>query len=701
MAEVRSSVVLTNRMTPVLRNITNALNTTLSVFESVQRASSQAVDTRSIDAARQQLRDADVVLQDIEDQIRQNERQQDRFSDSIRTSNRAARALDSTMRRLVSRALVFFSGREILRYNDQVIMTQARLGLIADELTTVADLNQLIFEGANRSRGEFDSLAQSVGQLGVVAGDAFTDTRQIVQFQTLLTQLFKISGAGAEQQRSAILQLNQALASGRLQGDELRSVRENAPLLIRAIADELGVATGEIKDLASQGLVTSDVIVRALFGAADEIQAQFANIPITFQDVWNRALNFFERQVRPTILRLSQALNSEAGQRGIETLVGLAVNLADAFAGALEVSLQLTGIIGSVWPDIAPIVLGVVGAIVAYRVATAAANTVTFISNALTVAKTTALAISTGATYAEASAIGAATAAQLGFNAAVLANPIVLAVTAIVAAIVALTVWIARTNDARVIWLKFTNFLQNTLEGAQLGFTLFVNSFQDGFDNLTVGFLYFPTLLQNTFDVIFAAILVELQKLINGAIGLINDFINLVNNIPGVSFEMIENTTFGTTASIEAAARVQARNDAFNAREDISSIRVRQAERFEAAAQQAFQVRANRLSRDADVKSLEATLASVDAQQETNTLLDNIFSSTQSIGQSVGRSADELALIRDLARQEIVDRFTTADITIQVDAPVDARQASDIDSIVTAVTDELGRQLAEGVEGAF
>ena len=145
-------------------------------------------------------------------------------------------------------------------------------------------LQDMIFQSAQRSRGDFLDQSQTVSKLGILAPNAFKDSKEIVNFSELMSKSFKIGGASQQEQSAGMYQLTQAMASGRLQGDEFRSIMENAPMLAQAISKYMGVSVGTLREMSSEGKITADVIKNAMFYAAADINEKFDAIPKTFGD---------------------------------------------------------------------------------------------------------------------------------------------------------------------------------------------------------------------------------------------------------------------------------------------------------------------------------------------------------------------------------------------------------------------------------
>jgi putative tail length tape measure protein len=198
-----------------------------------------------------------------------------------------------------------------VKTTDQLTQLRARIDLINDGSQSTAEIMDKVFSAANRSRGSFLDMADSVAKLNMLAKDAFTSNDEAIYFVEQLNKQFKIAGAGVQETTSAMYQLTQAMAAGKLQGDEFRSIMENAPMLAQSIAQEMGLSVGQLKEMSSQGLITADIIKNALFASAEETNAKFAEIPMTFQDIGTKLQNDLIAAFQPVMAELSTLTNSD------------------------------------------------------------------------------------------------------------------------------------------------------------------------------------------------------------------------------------------------------------------------------------------------------------------------------------------------------------------------------------------------------
>lgn len=301
---------------------------------------------------------------------------------------------------------------------DQLTSIRSRINLINDGSQTTAEIMEKIYSAATRSRGSYIDMADSVAKLNMLAKDAFSSNDEAIYFVEQLNKQFKISGAGIQEASAAMYQLTQAMASGKLQGDEFRSIMENAPLLAQSIAREMGMSVGQLKEMSSQGLITADIIKSALFNAAEETDARFGEIPMTFAEVGQSVQNQLIQAFQPVLEQLSTLPQSGEFQAFIEG-VGIAIRglaaaaqgsiglISAAFAGlkiAISTISQTVRSFGSLFistmPKISAAVLAVVVAFASYRAAIALCSAQTAALTAKTLAYNAAQILTTTATKA-------------------------------------------------------------------------------------------------------------------------------------------------------------------------------------------------------------------------------------------------------------------------------------------------------------
>lgn len=320
-----------------------------------------------------------------------------------------------------------------VKTTDQLTQLRARIDLINDGSQSTAEIMDKVFSAANRSRGSFLDMADSVAKLNLLAKDAFTSNDEAIYFVEQLNKQFKIAGAGVQETTSAMYQLTQAMAAGKLQGDEFRSIMENAPMLAQSIAQEMGLSVGQLKEMSSQGLITADIIKNALFNSAEETNAKFAEIPMTFQDIGAKLQNDLIAAFQPVMEQIGSMASSDllagalnelafsfkvvaaAAQVAIAIIKGAFATLSVTIGVIKNVITSFVGIFITSMPAVRVAVVGVTTAFLAYKAALMLCGTQ---AAALTV-KTVALKV---AELASSAATKAHTIAMVALRAAMTAS---------------------------------------------------------------------------------------------------------------------------------------------------------------------------------------------------------------------------------------------------------------------------------------
>lgn len=326
-----------------------------------------------------------------------------------------------------------------VKTTDQLTQIRARIDLINDGSQSTAEIMDKVFSAANRSRGSFLDMADSVAKLNLLAKDAFTSNDEAIYFVEQLNKQFKIAGAGVQETTSAMYQLTQAMAAGKLQGDEFRSIMENAPMLAQSIAQEMGLSVGQLKEMSSQGLITADIIKNALFASAEETNAKFAEIPMTFQDIGTKLQNDLIAAFQPVMEELGNMTSSDAFMSVLNELafafkvvaaaaqVSIAI-IKGAFSGLSVVITTIKNIVSSFvqlfvtsMPLITAAIIGVSAAFLAQKAIIASHNTMLALLTVRTTLVTAASVILGGAIGAVGLAFGAFRAIAMTTQAVIMA----------------------------------------------------------------------------------------------------------------------------------------------------------------------------------------------------------------------------------------------------------------------------------------
>ena len=449
MATIRTAIALYDGVTSPLRSMQKAMGIVLNSFESMQRASGNAVDVSAIQEAREELARAETAFDSIEQNIRDANDQQQRFNHSIRGGTSAADGLRQKMKGIAATVGGMIGLKQAFGTSDQLTQTNARLNnalIKFDDGGSIKELEAKVMASAQRSRAYYMDTAAAVAKLGTNARDAFTNMNEVIAFSELVNKSFVIGGAGAQEQSAAMLQLTQAMASGVLRGEELNSIFENAPGIIQSIAKYLDVPIGQIRTMASEGQITADIVKNAMFEAAGDIERNFSNIPKTWEQIWtgmkNKALSMFA----PILTKINQIANSSKFETVSNGVIGALAAIASVATVVLDLLINGASWVVDNWSWLSPIILGVAAALGVYygrlllvkgaELASAA------VSGAVAVAKgimAAATMLVTGATWAQVTA-------QYGLNSAMYACPLVWIIILIIALVALFYAAVAAVN---------------------------------------------------------------------------------------------------------------------------------------------------------------------------------------------------------------------------------------------------------------
>ncbi|EKU42500.1 phage tape measure protein [Lysinibacillus fusiformis ZB2] len=372
---VRTTMSLTDKMTGTLQKMMKAMNSTIRAMEQMHTASNRASDMRSLQRARRDIESASASFERLRSSARlagsEGQTSGNRLRNSLNGVRDSANSATSSVRMLLTNLLGFTTAylsiqgitngfSKFTQASDNYSNTNARLANINDGLQTQKELQDKIYRASQRSLSSYNDTASSVAKLNLLAKDAFASNDEALRFTELMNKSFSVSGAGTQEKQAGMYQLTQAMASGRLQGDEFRSIMENAPLLGQAIADATGVGMEGLKDMSSDGEITADIIKKSLFAAATEIEDKFNKMPLTFADAMTVLNNWAQRAFEPLFVRFRQFVNSNA----FGTLAGHAMVFINLFVSGLsfvfsilEALYNMIGAIGQFMYDNASLVV--------------------------------------------------------------------------------------------------------------------------------------------------------------------------------------------------------------------------------------------------------------------------------------------------------------------------------------------------------
>ncbi|EEG51693.1 tape measure protein [Enterocloster asparagiformis] len=679
-----------------------------------QEALNRAVENMDVEAANQAYLRLSQTVGNTERYIRDNVDEQGRFNREIEEGTNEADSLMQTIKGAVAAYATIQTLSTALNLSDQLTSTTARLNLMNDGLQTTQDLQNMIYLSAERARGSYQATADAVSKLGLMAGDAFGSSEEIIAFMEQVNKQFTIAGTEAAGIDAAMLQLTQAMGSGVLRGEEYNSILEQAPNIIQAIADYMEVPKGQLKDMAAEGQITADIVKAAMFAAADDTNAKFESMPKTFSQIWTSFQNTALMAFQPVLQRMNEIANSEAFQEfvnnaieGLSMVAGIALEIFDLLVG-------VAGAVADNWSWLSPIIYGVAAALAVYygwllltkgaEMAMAAVHGIVAVAKGIMAAATM---LVTGATWAE-------TTAQYGLNAAMYACPIVWIIILIIALIALFYAAVAAVNKFAGTSVSATGIIC----GAFMVALAFIGNIFVALWNLVVDVF---VLIYN----LVATVANFIGNVFTDPIGAVcRLFFDLADTVLGILQALASaiDAIFGSNL----AGSVQGWRDSLGGWVDDTFGKGEEV----MAKMNADDMKLGRFEYGAawDAgysfgEGIDESIANFDPSSLFNTNVpgaddyanlgnygsgiggigsgvDDIAGNTGKIADSMDITEEDLKYLRDIAEQEAVNRFTTAEITIEQTNHNTVSGKMDLDGIVSGLTDaanEAVDRIAEGV----
>nr|DAV45987.1 MAG TPA: Tail tape measure [Caudoviricetes sp.] len=578
-------------------------------------------------------------------------------------------------------ALSYISGipDRLVRASDAYAGIQARLRLVAGGAQQAAELNDLIYASAQRARGSYEEMADSVSKIAMTVRKAFPDAREVVPFMEGIQKLFVIGGTGVEQQKNALLQLTQALGSGRLQGDEFRSIAEAAPLIEQMVAKYMQIDPGKLKAISSEGKITADILRNSILTNLDMINAQFETMPRTWEQNMQVIRNAGQRAFAPVFVAINDLANSEAGQAFANAIAWGLYIAAQAILGVINNVKWLGGIIKDNRALIEPILMGL---------------GIAFLALGISAASSGAMAAVGALAHAAASAIETAQllaliVAQEGLNAALYACPLTWIIGLIVALVAVFYLAVAAVNYFAGTSISATGIIFAAFAGM---FTSIVNHLKF----VANVFIAFANFLGSVFQDPLGAIynlFVDIWNGVSEYVGqAVNGIIDMINAIPGMdkirTFDHVETPTFQRKEIANAAFHInpfEYGNAVYNAQQA-----------YEYGANMKFPGMPDGLVPDTTPYTAVSSTDPEDIGKSGKRTADN----TGAIKDAMELSEEDLKYLREAAEQEAINRYTTA--TVQIDMGGINNNISsdvDVDGMMTYMNDSLIQAMVAGAEG--
>lgn len=658
MATIRTAIQIYDGMTGPLQSMHRAMNILINGFETMQRTSGNAIDTSAIQEAREELARAGATFDEIEQNIRNADERQRNFNRSVRDGSSAADTLWSKLKGVAATVGGLAAVKNIVGVSDTLTSTNARLNLLVDDGGSLATLERNVMAMSQRTRTSYFDTAAAVAKLGLNAGNAFDhDTNQVIAFMEQVNKQFVIGGASAVEQSNAMIQLTQAMAAGALRGEELNSILDAAPGIARAIEQYMGVAEGSIKQYAEEGLITAQVVKNAMFWVADETNARFELMPMTWAQVFSGFGNIMIQIFQPLLMFINWLANN------IEIIAPAVVGLGAAF-----VVFQ----IAAHWTQIAAFAAGIYHGVV------------------------TLLSIGFGALTGSATASSAAVTA---FNSALLANPIVWVIMIIMVFIGAIYAGVAAYNKFTKSSVSATGIVAGVF--SVLGAFVMNNTIVP----MQNGFAMIANFIGNVFNDPVAAIKVLFFDMSLTVIGYIKNLARgietLINKIPGINIDI----TSGLDEFYSRIERIQQ-----NVKDKsgwVEYVKKMDYVDYSYAASIGYNFGQGIEDKISNFFNPKIPDFNPNTTPFDTSLLDGIYNNTGDIADNTKDTVDaiefsneELELMRNIAERDAINKFTTAEIRVEMTNHNNISSEMDLDGFINVLENKLVEAMAVSAEGA-
>ena len=678
-----------------------------------QQNLSRAMDDMDVQAANESYLRLNQVIGDTERHIRDNVDEQGRLNQEIEAGTDRANGLMGAIRGAVAAYATLHTLSNAMGLSDQLVSTTARLDMMNDGLQTTQELQDMIFLSAERARGSYQATADAVSKLGLMAGDAFSSSEETIAFMEQVNKQFRIAGTEAAGIDAAMLQLTQAMGSGVLRGEEYNSILEQAPNIIQAIADYLEVPKGELKDMAAEGMITADIVKAAMFAAADETNAKFESMPMTFEQIWTSFENHALMAFQPVLERMNEIGNSEAFQGIVDNAITALSVVAGLALEAFDLLVAGAQLLADNWSWLSPIIYGVAGALAVYgaylaitkglELGSAAAKGVMAVWEGIHAA---AIWATTGATWAEVTA-------QNGLNAAMYACPIVWIIVLIIALIAAIYFVVAAFNKLAGTSVSATGIICGVfmVAAAFIGnlFVTLINFVIDVFVVLWNFIAAFANFFGNVFTDPVGSIARLFFDLVDCILGLLESLASAIDTIFGSN---LAGAVSGWRDSLGGwVDGTFGQGDEIMAKMDASSMHLGRFEYKDAwDAGYSFGQGIDESIAGFDPASLfdtnipdagsYADLSGYGAGMEgIGSGVEDIAGNTGAMADSMEITGEELKYLRDIAEQEAVNRFTTAEVKIEQTNHNTIKNGMDLDGVMSGMTDMVNEAIDISTEG--
>lgn len=707
MAQINASINLMNGMTQPLMNIVNSVNNVISTLRAVNNANIN-IDTSSLQASQNLLNQTSADLlrwqQELENQIRENGDEAGRLNNRFREGGGPLEGLIAKAKRLALTLGGITFGKKLLGLSDEITTMNARVNIMAKANENPEDIKRALFESAQRSRADYFATANAAATMGITAKDTFGSSKEVISFMELANKQFTIAGTEGAAKEGAMLQLQQAMSMGVLRGQEFRSVQQGMPTMIDYLAKHLGKTKAQIKEMADQGKLTAGVVKAAMFGAADDINKKFESMPKTLGQIGTSIKNTFIKNFEPVSEKLSKMFNSESFKNFVDTIsMGINISIL-AIGGLISAVAGMVNWIRKYSSYIIPIlIIATIGfvqlkwAVIASTAATIKDTIAKGVNAAATLGLTAVYALYNGAVALATLATGimtgstaALTVGIKGLSAAFLACPVVwiaLAIMGVVYAIYKLVEWLNKTKG-----MSLSTF--GVIAGA-------------------IAFLVTASI--NQFKILGNIGVFIVAKIYNAFAEFAEKLINIFRNpISWVKTQFLElgDTIFKTLLSIggvlDKVFKTDITSNIKNMQSDLykwanDNVEGPKIEIPKMSEKPFFEIidpmEAFWKTHNKTAEIVNNVKGSLDLSM-TNDYLKTIAGNTGKTNSTLDLTKEELKYLRDVAEQEVINRYTTASINNNNTFNNNINSEMDVDGVVSKFYNGLAEAasiVAEGV----
>lgn len=707
---IKTSIDIQDRVSQKLNRVILQLNKTTSAFQAADAVSNTALTGATVQTAAEQIYNYETRIEELEQKIEQAGEQMEKLKDNTKQSSGEAQNLSRIMggiKTLIASYAGFNALQGIAKTSDDLTQTTARLGMMNEgfretggALESTDDLVNLVYASAQNARGSFGDMAAVVAKFGNNAKDAFSSSAEVVDFANLVQKQMTIAGASTTEASNAMLQLSQALGSGVLRGDELNSIFEQAPNLIQTIADYMDVPIGSIRQMASDGKLSADTVKAAIFSASEDINAKFDQMPMTWGQVTQRMKNSALQNFKPVLNKVNELAGNERFTSAANSVLGSLATVAVAALTVMNIVGAAGGFVADNWSIIGPIVYGVAGAFAVYAAYLGIVKGIEAASTAASILHSVAMSAKIGITALMTHSTMEATAAQMGYNGALYACPIVWIIVLIIALIA--VIYAVCSAIAKMTGVANSGF--GVITG---GINVVIQFFKNlglSVADIALGIGNAIAALASNMGTAFYNTICNVQSwfynLLSTALSVIESICAALNKLPFVSFDY-SNISSAADDYASKAAQAAGNKQEYKSVGDAFSEGMSVFDTFQDGwASDAFKAGTSwgdgltdKVSGMFSGTAAEETGYAMSGDSGIGDNIGDIAEDTSKISKSVDISNENLKYLRDIAETEAVNRFTTAEIKVDMTNHNTVSSGMDIDGIV--------RQLSYGVTEAM